>query len=411
MFYLYSLGVFFYSVLIKLASFFNQKAKLRISGINKQNIEIPNTVNENIIWIHCASVGEFEQARPLIEQIKRVTTEYKILLTFFSASGYELRKNYEYADYVKYLPADNPQNAKNFVDTYKPLITFFVKYEFWYHYLSELYKSGSEIYLVSGIFRENQIFFKSYGKFYVKILSYFTTLFVQNQNSKKLLQSIGIGNVEIAGDTRFDRVMQINKTAKKLEIIEIFQNNTLMLIAGSTWTADETIICSFINETSENIKLIIVPHEIGKTGINSIESKIKKRYIRFSDANPDTIKEYQVLIIDNIGMLSSLYQYADIAYIGGGFGKGIHNTLEAAVCGIPIIFGKKYKKFGEACELISLNAGFSIKNYQEFKTITELLISDVNLRITAGNAAKKFVDQNTGATDKILHAINLFSLN
>ncbi|MCF6365436.1 MAG: 3-deoxy-D-manno-octulosonic acid transferase [Bacteroidales bacterium] len=398
----YIISVFLYSLLIKVASVFNKKAKLRNNGIKSTFKTIENFNPKKIIWVHCASLGEFEQGRPLIEKIKKEKPEYQIALSFFSPSGYEVRKNYKYADIVFYLPDDSKKNAKKLIQLLKPELAFFIKYEFWYQYLSELNKNNIPVYLVSGIFRKNQIFFKPYGGFYRKILHNFKCLFVQNELSKQLLKSIDITDVKVTGDTRFDRVFELSKNRNEIEIIEKFKENSFVLIAGSTWKPDDEIIIKFFNQNKPGIKLILAPHEIKSENISRIIRMFDYRVLKYSEANLQNISEANILLIDNIGLLSSLYYYADISYIGGGFGKGIHNTLEAAVFGMPIIFGPKYGKFDEAKELIKQNAAFSIRNYQEFSEITDKLVIDSELRAKSGTSAKLFVTNNIGAAEKIL---------
>lgn len=403
---IYSFSILLYSRLVAIASFFNKKAKLRYEGV-KESFGIIKKFNaNNVIWFHCASVGEFEQGRPLIEKLKKEKPKYKIAISFFSPSAYELRKNYELADLVFYLPNDSKRNSKKLIKLLKPSIVVFVKYEFWHWYLSELKNNKIPTYLISGIFRESQIFFKPYGKFYRKILLNFTHLFVQNKTSSELLKSINIQNVTVAGDTRFDRVSELAKNKKSYPIIESFVNNNLVFIAGSTWKKDEEIIFNFINNTEkENIKYIIAPHEISSENINRIKRTSTKKTILYSKANSSNVVDARVLIIDNIGMLSSLYSYADVAYVGGGFGAGIHNTLEAAVFGIPIIFGTNYNKFDEAKELLKRNAAFSINNAPEFNFILNKLFSEADFREQCGEKASKYVKENIGASNKIFKVI------
>jgi len=403
---IYIVSVFFYSLLIKIASIFNKKAKLRNNGIKLTFNNLKKFKSEKIIWIHCASLGEFEQGRPLIEKIKKEKPEYQIALSFFSPSGYEIRKNYKNADVVFYLPNDSKKNARNLIRLLKPELVFFIKYEFWYRYLSELKNNNIPVYLISGIFREKQLFFKSYGTFYRKILKNFKHLFVQNEKSKQLLKNIGIENVSVTGDTRFDQVYELSKNRKKIEIIKKFRETTLVFIAGSTWKPDEEIILKYFNENKPDIKLILAPHEIKTENINRIIRLSDSPVLKYSDADLQNISEANILLIDNIGMLSSLYYYSDIAYIGGGFGKGIHNTLEAAVFGIPIIFGSNYKKFNEAKELIKNNAAFSIKNYQEFSETIQMLNLNSEFRTKSGITAKNFITNNIGAAEKIFKVIN-----
>ncbi len=405
---LYSIGIFLYNLLTAFASGFNSKAKFRYKGV-KSTFEILNSLNlKNVIWIHCASLGEFEQGRPLIEKIKQKYPTYQIALSFFSPSGYEVRKNYESADVIFYLPADTKRNAKKLISLLNPKFVFFVKYEFWHWYLYELKKQQIPTYLISGIFRKNQVFFKFYGAFFRKILKNFTYLFVQNNNSADLLKQIGIHNVSITGDTRFDRVFEIAQNKKRFKLIEKFISDKFVLIAGSTWKPDEDILFNFINtQKNKAIKFIIAPHEIKNENIKRILTLSKVKIIRYSECNTENAADANVMIIDNIGMLSSLYAYADVAYIGGGFGSGIHNTLEAAVYGIPVIFGPKYHKFDEAKELINRKAGFSISNTKEFEELFQKFIQDSDFRMQSGKNAEKYINENIGASEKILKAVKL----
>ncbi len=407
--YLYNFSIYLYNIIISLSSPFNKKAKLWIDGrkdiFKKLESEISNK-DLDLIWIHCASLGEFEQGRPLIEKIKKGHSQYKILLTFFSPSGYEIRKNYSGADYVFYLPIDTILNSKRFIRIVKPKMAFFVKYEFWFNYLNELKKQNIPLYLVSGIFRKEQLFFKTYGAWFRNQLNCFTHFFVQDEASNKLLSSIGFTNVKTTGDTRFDRVNEVSKNTKPIPFIEEFKEEKKIFIAGSSWDEDEQIIASF-NFQKNNFKIIIAPHEINESHINSIINKFKKSIVlRYSEANKLNIIDAQVLIMDNIGMLSSLYQYGTIAYIGGGFGKGIHNILEAATFGLPIIFGPNYKKFTEANELINLNCAFSITSITDFEKKILLLGDDKIFKETSKNS-KHYVESRIGATDKTLSVILL----
>ncbi len=405
---LYSIGIFFYNLLIKFSSGFNSKAKLRKDGVNFTFETLKSFNSKHVIWVHCASLGEFEQGRPLIEKIKQKYSDYQIALSFFSPSGYEIRKKYELADLVFYLPGDSFKNAKKLISLLNPKLVFFVKYEFWYWYLRELKNQQIPTYLISGIFRKKQIFFKFYGSFFRKILKNFTHLFVQNTISADLLKQAGIQNVSITGDTRFDRVFEIASNRKRIEIIENFIKDKLVFVAGSTWKPDEDIIFQFMNlPGNKNVKYIIAPHEIKNENIKRIINLADKNVIRYSESNSENILSTDILIIDNIGLLSSVYAYADVAYIGGGFGAGIHNTLEAAVYGIPVIFGSKYQKFDEAKELIKRKAGFSITNKEEFNVILQNLIRDINLRMQSGKNAEMYIKENIGATEKILTAVSL----
>lgn len=408
---LYLLGIRIFQILVLLASPFNSKAKLWLKGRKeifkslKRNIGL----NEKIFWIHCASLGEFEQGRPLIEALKSEYPQHKILLTFYSPSGYEIRKNYEQADYVYYLPLDTPLNAKHFVEIVKPQAVFFVKYEFWYFFLREIHKHNIPLYLVSGIFRKNQRFFKPNGIKSRKMLKWFTHFFLQNEESKELLQSINITNVSVTGDTRFDRVYDITQKAKPLPLVESFAKDKIVLIAGSSWKSDEELLLKYFNESSYAFKMIIAPHEIHKENINRIEKTVadSKTVLKFSEANKTNIQNADVLIIDSIGILSSVYKYGKIAYIGGGFGKGIHNILEAATFGLPILFGPNYLKFKEAVELIDLKGAFSIKNYDELKSNLNYFLSDLEKIKEAGKISSKYVEQNRGATAHILNEIKM----
>ncbi len=401
---IYNLGIFAYSLMIRLAALFNQKAKFMIEGRKQWQSNLLATVDKNsrYLWFHCASLGEFEQGRPVIEEIKKQFPEYKIALTFFSPSGYEIRKNYDGADIVCYLPMDSKKNARQFLDILKPQKVFFVKYEFWYHFITELKNRQIPLYIISAIFRENQHFFKNtpWGKWYRKMLFSFEHLFIQNDTSAGLLKKIGIRNFTISGDTRFDRVAEIARGAKKFEIVEKFRGNNVTLIAGSTWKPDEELLTTFINN-SNNTKFIIAPHEVSPVNINRIHQLLKKTAISFSKAQISNISNYDVLIIDSIGILSSLYQYGDIAYIGGGFGVGIHNILEAATFGLPVFFGPNYKKFKEATDLVEEKGAFSVQNYNDLTSALTLLLSDTKKLKKAAEISKNYVEKNVGSTTLI----------
>lgn len=361
-------------------------------------------------WFHCASLGEFEQGRPVIEKFKATLPEYKILLTFFSPSGYEVRKNYTGADYICYLPSDTPSNAREFIEYFNPTIAFFVKYEFWYNYLRILHEKQIPVISFSAIFRPNQIFFKWYGGFQRDILKYFIHIFVQNKSSLELLQSIGIQNVSIGGDTRFDRVKQIAEARKPLPVIETFKDKKPLLIIGSCWQQDFEVIAPFLNKFEKDLKVIIAPHEIHEEEIESWKKELKGKSIKLSeikDLHKEPRLSSNILFIDNIGMLSSLYQYADFAWIGGAYGKGLHNILEAATFGLPIFFGnKKYKKFQEAVDLEKLNGAKSVKNIKDFEMEFRKLYDNLVLRNQKSEIIKKYVEENTGGTDKIIEFIN-----
>ncbi len=413
MIYLYTLALHLYALTVELLSPFHKKARMmrlgqwHTNGILREHIDR----NARYIWFHASSLGEFEQGRPIIEKIRAEHPEYKILLTFFSPSGYEVRKNYHGADVICYLPFDTPFKVRKFLNLANPAIAIFIKYEFWANYLTELNKRNIPTYIISAIFRPEQPFFKWYGKAYRDVLHCFNHLFVQDQASADLLAAYGIDRVTVAGDTRFDRVLDVRKAARELPILEQFARNTkgekqTILIAGSSWLKDEDIFIPYFNEHPE-IKLIIAPHEINREHLLDIHSLLKRPSIRLSEANEETIAGKDCLIIDSFGLLSSIYRYGDIAYIGGGFGAGIHNTLEAAVYGIPVLFGPRYHKFKEARDLITVGGGFSVANEQEFTSRLNNFLTYRDLLASAGQAAGAFVSQNTGATGRILQQLNL----
>lgn len=403
----YNLSVFFYSLLVRFASLFNPKAKQWVQGRKDILKKIAKEVEgeTNLVWFHSASLGEFEQGRPVIEAFRAKYPEYKIVLTFFSPSGYEIRKNYEGVDYVFYLPVDSKKNAKAFIRIIDPKMVFFIKYEFWYHYLNQLRKQEIPTYIFSTIFRKNQMFFKPYGGLYRKILKAFTHFFVQNEESIKLLKGIGFENVSLAGDTRFDRVYTIAKQAKVLDQVEDFAQNRPVMIAGSTWPKDEENIISYINNADKDYKFIIAAHEVDENHIKSIVNAIEKPYVRFTSATKAEIDAAEVLVVDCIGILSSLYRYADVSYIGGGFGRGIHNTLEAACYGLPVIFGPNYHKFKEAKDLLALGGAFTYENSLELNSLLDSYHDDLDLRKKSGDSSKNYVDEMRGATNKILNTI------
>ena len=373
------------------------------NGILRKNIDR----KAKYIWFHAASLGEFEQGRPMIEMIRVKYPQHKILLTFFSPSGYEVRKNYEGADVICYLPFDEPFKVRKFLNLANPHIAIFIKYEFWLNYLTELKKRDVKIYLISAVFRPNQLFFKWYGRWYRKALECYERLFVQDEDSKKLLADYGIENVSVCGDTRFDRVLEIQQNARLLPEAELFtRGNKMILVAGSTWPEDEKIIIPYFNSHPE-IKLIIAPHEIHREHLLYIQSLLNRPSIRLSEIDGETIQIYDCLIIDSFGLLSSIYRYGHVAYIGGGFGRGIHNTLEAAVYGIPVVFGTKFQKFKEAKRLIANGGGFSIDSESAFFEILNQFITDHEFCRKAGLIAEDFVYQNAGATEKILQHMDV----
>ncbi|HPF49954.1 MAG TPA: glycosyltransferase N-terminal domain-containing protein [Draconibacterium sp.] len=405
---LYNIGIFLYGIVIGLAAPFNVKAKQFVKGRKHWLTKLQEKVDSGAtyIWFHCASLGEFEQGRPVIEEIKKLFPQYKIALTFFSPSGYEIRKNYDGSDLICYLPLDTRKNAKAFIEMIKPEKVFFVKYEFWHNYINELSKRGIPLYIVSAIFRENQLFFKNTpaGKWYRKLLFQFKHIFIQNEQSAGLLKSIGLTEFTIAGDTRFDRVAAIANGAKQFHDVKKFTGNKLTIIAGSTWKPDEELLAEFINN-SNDIKFIIAPHEVTPGNINRIHQLLKKKAISYSKSQNLDLGSFDVLIIDSIGILSSLYQYGNLAYIGGGFGVGIHNILEAATFRLPILFGPNYKKFKEAVDLVEKKGAFSVSNFNELNQALNLLISDKTKLKKASEVCQEYVEKNVGSTKLIINKV------
>ncbi len=401
---LYSLFIRVYQFGIWVASIFNPKARLFLKGRKKllENIEENFSPSAPVAWFHCASLGEFEQGRPVIEAFKERFPNYKIVLTFFSPSGYEVRKNYTGADLVCYLPLDKKTNAKRFVNAINPSVAFFVKYEFWHFYSRELKKRSIPLLSIATILRPNQVYFKSYGNFYRKILERFTHFFVQDQNTKSLLESIGISNCEVSGDTRFDRVAKIYKSTSELPIVEKFTNGEQIMVVGSAWGEDIDVLTSFINGST--MKFIIAPHEIEEKFMQSMKKDFMRKTIRFSELSEDGVNpsEYEVLIVDNVGMLSTLYKYGHYAYVGGGFGKGLHNILEPATFGLPIFFGdQNYEKFREAIDLIKLGGAVAIANYDALR-VQFRAFSDYKTYEIASQINADYVKNNTGATKRIV---------
>ena len=403
---LYNLGIYIINGLAHLLAFFNPKARLWIDGTKDWEGRIRNKINpeDRNIWIHCASLGEFEQGRPLIEDLKKEHPEYRVVLTFFSPSGYEIRKNYEKADCIIYLPADTPANARKFISILKPELAILVKYEFWNNYISELYRNNIPLYLISGIFRPGQHFFMWYGSFFRSILRKFKILFVQNEESAKLLKRIGIENVMVTGDTRFDRVIQIASAAKDIVQIDHFRGDEKIFLAGSSWKQDEEIMAQYINTNPGMMKWVFAPHEIHPENIDRLEKLFKVKTVRFSEFS-ESDSDARVMIIDNIGMLSSAYRYSYIAAIGGGFGKGIHNVLEAACWGVPVMFGPRHEKFREAIELIKENGAVSFDSFFTFRDMLEKWLLNEPFYLKSANAASSYVIKNKGATVKILAEI------
>jgi len=399
MLWLYNFGIFLYKIVVTVASAFNVKANLFLKGRKNLLKIIANKEfsKERPVWFHFASLGEFEQGRPVLEELKKNHPETKLIVTFFSPSGYEIRKNYTLADGVFYLPLDTRKNATEFIRVVRPRMAIFTKYEYWYHYFKTLHDNGIPLIIISGIFRPEQAFFKWYGGFYRRILGFVTTFFVQNEQSVKLLNQLGLGNVELSGDTRFDRVAENALAPKQLPLIEAFCGNNLVFIAGSTWLPDEMLLKDLFQQFPD-WKFIIAPHETNAAHIQEI-TKMMPTAIRYTQLNTETSTvDQQVLIIDNIGILSSVYQYGKVAYIGGGFGTGIHNTLEAAAFGLPVIIGPKYDKFQEAKDLLKLGAAVSIQSFDDLSAAFIQLQKDQN----AGITAKNYVVEKTGSTAQII---------
>jgi 3-deoxy-D-manno-octulosonic-acid transferase len=389
-----------------LAAPFNKKARQFLIGRRGIFKKLVSAFSEKktgkLVWVHCASLGEFEQGRPLIEALKIKLPQTKILLTFFSPSGYEVQKNYSAADFIFYLPWDTPKQATQFVAITKPDMAIFVKYEFWYHYTAALKKSGSHIISVSCILRSDQVFFKSYGALFRKILQYFDFFFTQDSETKNLLASIGIQNSQVAGDTRFDRVMEIIKKGNEIEKAKRFKNGQKLFVVGSCWPEDFKMLAPFINENNNTLKFIIAPHEISNSFIGEIEKSLQVKTVRFSEEKPG-IEDCSVLIIDNIGMLSRLYRYGEFAFVGGAFGKGLHNILEASCYGIPVFFGNKnYDKYKEANDLIMRGGAFAVSGYSDLKAKYELMIDRPENFLLACEVARTYVEENLGATNKIM---------
>jgi len=403
MLWLYNFGIFLYNLVVKSIAPYNSKAKLFNQG-RKHLFSILQekiTKEQKHIWFHFASLGEFEQGRPVLEKIKVLYPHKKIIITFFSPSGYEVRKNYALADGIFYLPLDTASNARRFIEIVNPEIAVFTKYEFWHHYFKVLKEKNIPLFLISGIFRPNQMFFKWYGGFYRNMLNCITWFFVQNEESVNLLHQIGLKNVELSGDTRFDRVYENAEAVKPLPLIEEFISRAPVLLAGSTWPADENLLTQ-LTLKHPNWKFVLAPHEIGADHIRQIEKRFPSA-IRYSVLQKSSADK-QVLIIDNIGLLSALYQYGTIAYIGGGFGAGIHNTLEAAAFGLPVIFGPRYEKFQEAKDLVLKKAAISVHNEQELEDAFEHFSSQPAF----GQMAKDYVKERKGATEGILKEISKY---
>jgi 3-deoxy-D-manno-octulosonic-acid transferase len=410
MLFLYNLFVYFSEFILKIIALFSPKIKLFVNGRKDVFKILASAINpkDKTLWFHAASLGEYEQGLPVMEKIKLQFPNHKIILTFFSPSGYEVRKNNTVADVTVYLPIDTKVNANEFLRLVHPELVFFIKYEFWPNYLNELKKANVKTYLISGIFRENQAFFNWYGGFYRNALTTFDYFFVQNESSKKLLQGIGFNNVKVSGDTRFDRVISILERDNSLDFIEQFKDNTTTIVIGSSWPKDEAIVVNFINQTNENVKFIIAPHNIKSEQIQELKNSITKKTVLFSEKENENLADFEVFIIDTIGILTKIYSYADIAYVGGGFGNpGVHNILEPATFGIPIVVGPNYSHFAEATALVNMEGCISITTQNDLNDTFNNLITNEDIRHEKGHICETFVQMNIGATDVVLrHILN-----
>ena len=412
MLFLYNIITLLAAQLLKIVALFSPKMKLFVDGRKTvfQTLADKIQSSDKTIWFHAASLGEYEQGLPVIEAIKQQFPNHKIVVTFFSPSGYEVRKNNTVADVTVYLPLDTISNAKQFISLVHPEMAFFIKYEYWPNYLNELKKQQIKTYLISGILRENQAFFKWYGGFYRNALKTFDYFFVQNESSKTLLQSIGFNNVKVSGDTRFDRVVSILERDNSLDFIEQFKNNKTTIVIGSSWPKDEALLVNYINQSSDDVKFIIAPHNIKSEQIQELKNAITKKTILFSEnvetRNALSLQEYSVFIIDTIGILTKIYSYADIAYVGGGFGNpGVHNILEPATFGVPIIIGPNYSHFAEATALVNMKGCISIQNQTQLNEAFDLLLHNEDERLEKGHICSTFVQMNKGATQTIMHHI------
>jgi 3-deoxy-D-manno-octulosonic-acid transferase len=399
---LYRLGIGFYALMAQLLAPFNTKARQFTQGRSNWKQQLPNFDNHDVALFHCASLGEFEQARPVLEAFAQEFPNWKIVLSFFSPSGYEIRKNYPVAHFVTYLPLDTPENAQYFVQTLKPKIALFVKYEFWYHTLKALHNSGCEVISFSAIFRKEQAFFKPYGGFMRQVLGFFNHLFVQDVESVKLLKSISITNTTLAGDSRLDRVAAVAKEGKEFPEIEQFKGDSTLIMIGSAWPADTDLLLPVLLTQFPDWKVIIAPHELHDGYLGKLEEQSLGKAIRYSDWKNSLKEGKQVLIINNIGMLAYLYRYADFAWIGGGFGSGIHNTLEAAAFGIPMGFGPRYRKFKEAVDFIDTGAAFSETDTTQLKAKLQYFVANQENRKAAGKIAAQYIETHKGATKTII---------
>jgi len=402
--WLYNLGILAYYLLVRIVSIRNQKARKWIEGRKDIFKRLSETITpgERILWFHASSLGEFEQGRPVIESIRKLKPDYKILLTFFSPSGYELRKNYKYADYIFYLPLDTKKNAARFIDIVRPEKVFFIKYEFWYNFLTQLKEEEIPTYIFSALFRPSQIFFKPWGKWYLKAIGTYEHIFVQNQESFDILHKFGFINVSVSGDTRLDRVGEIADEAPRLEKLEIFCGSQKAIIAGSTWKEDEDLFIPYVNKCQSGQKFVIAPHEVNPQSLERICSALEKPYTLYSTASPEELTKAEVLIVDGYGYLVSVYRYGMLAYVGGGFTSGIHSTLEPAAFGLPVIFGPDYQKFQEAHDMLSLGAATCINNYEELEMQIDNYLSNPEKLLSDAAIAQGYVNKNRGASKEIV---------
>ena len=408
MLFLYNIITLLAAQLLKIVALFSPKMKLFVDGRKSvfQTLDNKIQTSDKTIWFHAASLGEYEQGLPVIEMIRQQFPTHKIVVTFFSPSGYEVRKNNAIADVTVYLPLDTISNAKQFVELVHPEMAFFIKYEYWPNYLNELKKQQIKTYLISGILRENQAFFKWYGGFYRNALKTFEFFFVQNESSRNLLQSIGFNNVKVSGDTRFDRVVSILERDNSLDFIEQFKDNTTTIVIGSSWPKDETLLVNYINQSSDDVKFIIAPHNIKSEQIQELKNSIAKKTVLFSEKNNVDLSNSNVFIIDTIGILTKIYSYADIAYVGGGFGNpGVHNILEPATFGVPVVIGPNYSHFAEATALVNMEGCISIQNQNQLNEAFDLLLHNEDERLEKGHICSTFVQMNKGATQTIMNHI------
>ena len=401
---LYSIATRIFGFVILVVSPFNDKARKWVRGRRRlwERLSTEMDDKQPVAWFHCASLGEFEQGRPVIEAYRKAMPGNKIMLTFFSPSGYDIRKNYEGADWVFYLPLDLKWNVKKFLNLTHPHLAVFVKYEFWYEYLFQMWQRKIPVFLISAHFRSQQWFFQWYGKPFRRMLNFFTHFFVQDEFSGKLLKKHGFENITVAGDTRFDRVFQIAQTVSENKLAASFKQDTRVVVAGSTWPGDEQLLIRYINQTGNHVKWILAPHEVHSSHLQQIESLLKVPYQKYSEALETLLPESRVLIIDNVGILSGLYKYGEMAYVGGGFGSGIHNILEPATFGIPVVFGPSFSKFQEAIDLIKLEAAFPVGSYEELMNIFDFMLDDPTRPELSGKTAKKYIKNKLGATKTIV---------